>query len=174
MPQPLFFPRGGEDGDEMLYFVYLHTLQVYCFQWLSCLECKDLKIRNKIPKLSSKCIPISGAVHLFQSTTSCAALRTHVNTNASNSEALILQKIQKDHYLWLVLCNVHLIFSVVFGCDSSSQPWISVFPPEASLPFLLITSLFTTSHKAFVVQLFLLRAARLLQFVIFRIHLSSY
>lgn len=158
----------------MLYFFYLYRLQVHCFQWLSCLESRDLKIWNKTSKISSKCIPICRAACLFPSTTSCAGLRTHVNMSACSTKALILQKIQTHHYLWLVLCNVHLMFSVVFGCDSSSQPWISVFPPEACLPFLLITSLFTTSHKAFVVQLFLLRAAHLLQFVILRIHLSSY
>lgn len=83
----------------MLYFIYLCALQVYCFQWLSCLECRDLKIRNKISKLSSKCIPVSRAAHFFPSTTSCTGPRTHVNMSACNTQALILQKIQKDHYL---------------------------------------------------------------------------
>lgn len=35
-----------------------------------------------------------------------------------------------------MLYNVHFIFSVRFRCDSSSQPWISTFPQEASSSLL--------------------------------------
>lgn len=41
MPQPPFYSRGEKMGVEMCYFIYLYALLVYCFQWLSCLECRD-------------------------------------------------------------------------------------------------------------------------------------